>query len=128
MPHLPKIPSFLITKRALETMFAFETAYPKVLLQHHYHYSSIHNSNLKLVRKLASASKDTQTVEKSQWKVAIVSENNFPTKAGLASSASGYACLGMLIMHTFIHSRIHYRNELFSLHTGQVVWTRHRKL
>merc|ERR1712071_148515 len=45
------------------------------------------------VRKLASASKDTQTVEKSQWKVAIVSENNFPTKAGLASSASGYACL-----------------------------------
>jgi diphosphomevalonate decarboxylase len=27
--------------------------------------------------------------------VAIVSENNFPTKAGLASSASGYACLGI---------------------------------
>lgn len=26
--------------------------------------------------------------------MAIVSENNFPTKAGLASSASGYACLG----------------------------------
>ena len=27
--------------------------------------------------------------------VHIVSENNFPTAAGLASSASGYACLGM---------------------------------
>jgi hypothetical protein len=26
--------------------------------------------------------------------VRIVSENNFPTAAGLASSASGYACLG----------------------------------
>jgi len=49
------------------------------------------------VRKLAAASKNTQTVEKSKWKVAIVSENNFPTKAGLASSASGYACLGMLV-------------------------------
>jgi len=45
------------------------------------------------VRKLASTSKSAQTVEKSKWKVAIVSENNFPTKAGLASSASGYACL-----------------------------------
>jgi len=25
----------------------------------------------------------------------ICSENNFPTAAGLASSAAGYACLGM---------------------------------
>ncbi|XP_046657442.1 diphosphomevalonate decarboxylase-like [Daphnia pulicaria] len=45
------------------------------------------------VRKLAASSKHASTVEKSTWKVAIVSENNFPTKAGLASSASGYACL-----------------------------------
>lgn len=28
------------------------------------------------------------------WKAHICSENNFPTAAGLASSASGYACLG----------------------------------
>ena len=28
------------------------------------------------------------------WKVRICSENNFPTAAGLASSAAGYACLG----------------------------------
>lgn len=28
-----------------------------------------------------------------EWKVHVVSENNFPTAAGLASSASGYACL-----------------------------------
>ncbi|XP_030762784.1 diphosphomevalonate decarboxylase isoform X2 [Sitophilus oryzae] len=27
------------------------------------------------------------------WKIAICSENNFPTAAGLASSAAGYACL-----------------------------------
>lgn len=29
------------------------------------------------------------------WKVHIRSENNFPTAAGLASSAAGYAGLGM---------------------------------
>ena len=28
------------------------------------------------------------------WKAHICSENNFPTAAGLASSAAGYACLG----------------------------------
>ena len=28
------------------------------------------------------------------WKIHICSENNFPTAAGLASSAAGYACLG----------------------------------
>lgn len=27
------------------------------------------------------------------WNIAICSENNFPTAAGLASSAAGYACL-----------------------------------
>jgi len=28
----------------------------------------------------------------------ICSENNFPTAAGLASSAAGYACLGELLL------------------------------
>ncbi|XP_048764779.1 diphosphomevalonate decarboxylase-like isoform X2 [Ostrea edulis] len=34
-----------------------------------------------------------QLEEKLQWKLHICSENNFPTAAGLASSAAGYACL-----------------------------------
>jgi len=29
------------------------------------------------------------------WKIHICSENNFPTAAGLASSAAGLACLGV---------------------------------
>ena len=38
-------------------------------------------------------------VAKADWplyKFHVVSENNFPTAAGLASSAAGYACLGTL--------------------------------
>lgn len=29
----------------------------------------------------------------NDWKIHICSKNNFPTAAGLASSAAGYACL-----------------------------------
>ncbi|XP_034195922.1 mevalonate diphosphate decarboxylase isoform X1 [Osmia lignaria lignaria] len=40
------------------------------------------------IRKRAGGSKQL-----NQWKIHICSENNFPTAAGLASSAAGYACL-----------------------------------
>eukprot|EP01104_Vermistella_antarctica_P013538 TRINITY_DN4115_c0_g1_i1.p1 TRINITY_DN4115_c0_g1~~TRINITY_DN4115_c0_g1_i1.p1 ORF type:complete len:401 (-),score=112.04 TRINITY_DN4115_c0_g1_i1:351-1526(-) len=36
-----------------------------------------------------------------QYKVKIVSENNFPTAAGLASSASGYCCLVFALAQVF---------------------------
>lgn len=39
-------------------------------------------------------SDNDQVNDKLQWKLHICSENNFPTAAGLASSAAGYACLG----------------------------------
>ncbi|OXU25349.1 hypothetical protein TSAR_010630 [Trichomalopsis sarcophagae] len=43
---------------------------------------------LKEIMKRSQLSKDMES-----WKLHICSENNFPTAAGLASSAAGYACL-----------------------------------
>jgi len=48
---------------------------------------------LKEVRRRSTATKEITKEELSQYKVHIVSVNNFPTAAGLASSASGYCCL-----------------------------------
>ena len=41
----------------------------------------------------SAASKQGDAAVSPEWKVHICSENNFPTAAGLASSAAGYACL-----------------------------------
>jgi len=49
-------------------------------------------SCLSSVREAAEALGDSSKVP-THWKVHICSENNFPTAAGLASSAAGYACL-----------------------------------
>jgi diphosphomevalonate decarboxylase len=47
------------------------------------------------VTEIKSRAADSQSCSKEllEMKIHIVSENNFPTAAGLASSASGYACL-----------------------------------
>lgn len=47
-------------------------------------------SCLNEIRKRAG---DKGKSNKDTWKVHVCSENNFPTAAGLASSAAGYACL-----------------------------------
>ncbi|CAD0202727.1 unnamed protein product [Chrysodeixis includens] len=47
---------------------------------------------LKEIKARAAAEKCVSD-EFLQWKVHVCSENNFPTAAGLASSAAGYACL-----------------------------------
>ena len=44
-------------------------------------------------------------VPRAEWagyKIHIVSRNNFPTAAGLASSAAGYACMGTCAAHTHL--------------------------
>lgn len=44
------------------------------------------------IKKIAAAQRSVDDAVLS-WKVRVCSENNFPTAAGLASSAAGYACL-----------------------------------
>ena len=57
-------------------------------------------------RKRHLDSADHSDVKKRlTWKIHICSENNFPTAAGLASSAAGLACLGQCccsMIYTFV--------------------------
>ncbi|XP_052815553.1 diphosphomevalonate decarboxylase-like isoform X2 [Mya arenaria] len=48
-----------------------------------------------LLKEIKQRAKETVSCDDSllSWNVRICSENNFPTAAGLASSAAGYACL-----------------------------------
>lgn len=48
----------------------------------------------RLARKRSSAGEEDPLPLSLSYKVHIASVNNFPTAAGLASSAAGYACLG----------------------------------
>ncbi|KAG8241019.1 hypothetical protein J6590_096261, partial [Homalodisca vitripennis] len=49
--------------------------------------------NPRLIRCLTEMRRLAGDSPQKGWKIHICSENNFPTAAGLASSAAGYACL-----------------------------------
>lgn len=55
-------------------------------------FYNIFTISLFIVRRLANERGEGNPV--TSWKVHVCSENNFPTAAGLASSAAGYSCLG----------------------------------
>lgn len=48
----------------------------------------------RLARKRRGGSAEDTAPLSLSYKIHIATENNFPTAAGLASSAAGYACLG----------------------------------
>lgn len=70
---------------------------------------------------------------RSSWGLEIISKNNFPTSAGLASSASGYACLVYLLGQLWEldhlsaealsgYARLGSGSACRSLHGGLVLW------
>lgn len=72
-----------------------------------------------------------QPNEKLQWKLHICSENNFPTAAGLASSAAGYACLVYALSKLYgvegdisKIARLGSGSACRSIHGGFVIWNK----
>ncbi|XP_060080383.1 diphosphomevalonate decarboxylase-like [Ylistrum balloti] len=81
-------------------------------------------------RKRKVSSRDTDT-EKLNWKIHICSKNNFPTAAGLASSAAGYACLVYALKCLYdidgdisAIARCGSGSACRSIHGGFVVWNK----
>ncbi|XP_052901261.1 diphosphomevalonate decarboxylase [Anopheles moucheti] len=84
------------------------------------------------VRKKAKASGKCPKPELLEWNIHVESENNFPTAAGLASSAAGYACFVYTLATLYgIESdelsgiaRMGSGSACRSLHSGYVQWAR----
>jgi diphosphomevalonate decarboxylase len=83
---------------------------------------------LRLIRETASAEWYKQDPE-NKYKLRIVSVNNFPTAAGLASSASGYCCLVFALAQLYeskgdlsIIARLGSGSACRSLYGGWVAW------
>lgn len=55
----------------------------------------------RLLEEIRLLSKNETNLNISHYKIHIVSVNNFPTAAGLASSAAGYACLAFVLGHLY---------------------------
>uniref|UniRef100_A0A9I3FH61 Diphosphomevalonate decarboxylase n=1 Tax=Anopheles epiroticus TaxID=199890 RepID=A0A9I3FH61_9DIPT len=87
---------------------------------------------LQEVKSLAKASGKCPKPEMLEWNINVESENNFPTAAGLASSAAGYACFVYTLATLYgIESeelskiaRMGSGSACRSLHSGYVQWAR----
>ncbi|PRP80666.1 hypothetical protein PROFUN_10721 [Planoprotostelium fungivorum] len=81
------------------------------------------------IRKRAGDRKEASKEKLSTYKVHIVTVNNFPTAAGLASSASGYCCLVYTLAQVFQVSgdistiaRVGSGSACRSIYGGWVAW------
>lgn len=84
---------------------------------------------LKQVGYNVASKGDVFAIEALSWKIHITSENNFPTAAGLASSAAGYACLAFALAKLFkmegdisTVARLGSGSACRSIYGGFVVW------
>lgn len=92
-------------------------------------------ANPRLQSCLAAVRARCSDADKAACKVHIVSSNNFPTAAGLASSAAGYACLAFTLARAFgvtesyagelsLLARLGSGSACRSLYGGFVRWSR----
>uniref|UniRef100_A0A182QM46 Peroxisomal ATPase PEX6 n=1 Tax=Anopheles farauti TaxID=69004 RepID=A0A182QM46_9DIPT len=87
------------------------------------------------LRKKAKASGKCLNPKLLEWNIHVESENNFPTAAGLASSAAGYACFVYTLATLYgIEdeelsgiARMGSGSACRSLHSGYVQWARGEK-
>uniref|UniRef100_A0A182SPG9 Diphosphomevalonate decarboxylase n=1 Tax=Anopheles maculatus TaxID=74869 RepID=A0A182SPG9_9DIPT len=87
---------------------------------------------LQEVRRRAKAAGKCPNPEMLEWNILVESENNFPTAAGLASSAAGYACFVYTLATLYgIESeelsgiaRMGSGSACRSLYSGYVQWAR----
>uniref|UniRef100_A0AAG5CVS7 Diphosphomevalonate decarboxylase n=1 Tax=Anopheles atroparvus TaxID=41427 RepID=A0AAG5CVS7_ANOAO len=87
---------------------------------------------LQEVQKKAKSSGKCPKPEMLDWKIHVESENNFPTAAGLASSAAGYACFVYTLATLYgIEdeelsgiARMGSGSACRSLHSGYVQWAK----
>lgn len=80
---------FLTEKKASMETKDLSIALPTVRT----HFVQGFSANLLSVQNRAREEGDGRSDGIYDWKIRVCSENNFPTAAGLASSAAGYACL-----------------------------------
>lgn len=73
---------------------------PQTLSPNGSNVRSVLSVKLWIAVKRRAKQEGTLSDEELSWNLYICSENNFPTAAGLASSAAGYACLGNKTKHS----------------------------